>query len=150
MLSKRSQPYIIPEYSLTGDLLAYLTCGLQYRYYNRASLPPSTPVQLWFGEFIHAVLEEAYRQWRENNSFRRFPWDWATKVRKIEMTIHRRLAARGLLPSPGLFCPYGPGEARGACVDDNHPHKLLASRRADEAINLWGRHLFPLITAAEV
>lgn len=150
MLSKRSGPYIIPEYSLTGDLLAYLNCGLQYRYYNRASLPPSTPVQLWFGEFIHAVLEEAYRQWKENESFRHFPWEWATRVRTIEMTIHRRLATRGLLPTPGLFCPYGPGEAAGACGDDNHPHKRLASVRADEAINVWGPHLFPLVTAAEV
>lgn len=150
MLSKRGEPYIIPEYSLTGDLLAYLNCGLQYRYYNRASLPPSTPVQLWFGEFIHAVLEEAYRQWMENETFRSFPWDWVEKVRPIEMTIHRRLATRGLLPSPGLFCPYSAGETGGACPDDNHPHKLLASSRAEQAINVWGPHLFPLITAAEV
>lgn len=150
MLSRRSQPYIIPEYSLTGDLLAYLTCGLQYRYYNRASLPPSTPVQLWFGEFIHSVLEEAYRRWQREPAMRSFPWDWAAQVREIEMEIHKRLASQGLLPPPRLFCPYKPGDGIGFCPDANHPHKLLASRRADAAINLWGPHLFPLVTEAEL
>lgn len=151
MLSKKSPPKIIPEYSLTGDLLSYITCGLQYRYYNRASLPPSTPVQLWFGEFIHGVLEEAYRRWHESDSLHRFPWDWRTQIHNIELDINKRLNARGLIPPPGLFCPYTADSGRkGSCPDENHPHRLLASLRSEAAINTWGPHLFPLITNAEV
>lgn len=148
-LSSRPNPYIIPEYSLTGDLLAYLTCGLQYRYHNKGSLPPSTPVQLWFGEFIHGVMEEAYRDWRDKK--RKFPWAWDPDIRSIELQIDRRLRARGLNPPPRLFCPYGLGYTnQGVCRDINHPHKLIASRRAESAINTWGSHLFPLIDDCEV
>ncbi|MDW7726580.1 MAG: PD-(D/E)XK nuclease family protein [Candidatus Methanoperedens sp.] len=149
-LSKRSRPYVIPEYSLTGDLLSYLNCGLQYRYQNKGSLPPSTPVQLWFGEFIHSVMEESYLEWRDNNK-RRFPWDWNTEIREIELEIDRRLRARGLYPPPRLFCPYSPSDTKkGLCPDANHPHQLIASERIEAAINTWGQHLFPLIDDAEV
>ncbi len=149
-LSVRSKPYIIPEYSLTGDLLAYLTCGLQYRYQNKGTLPPSMPIQLWFGEFIHGVLEEAYLQWRDQN-LKEFPWDWEKEIRPIEMLIDKRMRARGLNPPSNLFCPYNEeGYQQGFCKDLNHPHKLVASKRAEAAINLWGPHLFPLITNAEV
>jgi len=148
-LSSRPSPYIIPEYSLTGDLLAYLTCGLQYRYHNKGSLPPSTPVQLWFGEFIHGVMEEAYRDWRANQ--RRFPWTWDPEIRNIELQIDRRLKARGLNPPPRLFCPYSVGDThQRLCPDNSHPHQLIASRRAESAINTWGPHLFPLIDDWEV
>lgn len=150
-LSVREQPYKIPEYSLTGDLLAYLTCGLQYRYHNRGSLPPSTPVQLWFGEFIHSVMEEAYLEWQQNQQRRRFPWSWNPEIREIELRINQRLRARGLNPPPRLFCPYDPSFNRhGWCSDTNHPHKLIASERAEAAINTWGQHLFPIIDEAEV
>ncbi|NIA09717.1 MAG: hypothetical protein GWP10_08305 [Nitrospiraceae bacterium] len=149
-LSIRPKPYIIPEYSLTGDLLAYLTCGLQYRYHNKGSLPPSTPVQLWFGEFIHGVMEEAYLEWRDNQR-KHFPWSWDSEVRNIELQIDRRLRARGLYPPPRLFCPYDSStDTQGLCPDTNHPHQLIASKRAEAAINTWGQHLFPLIDEAEV
>ncbi|VVB92391.1 PD-(D/E)XK nuclease superfamily protein [uncultured archaeon] len=150
-LSVRSKPYIIPEYSLTGDLLSYLTCGLQYRYQNKGSLPPSKPVQLWFGEFIHGVMEEAYREWQQNPQKRRFPWNWNSEIRDIELRIHRRLSARGLNPPPGQFCRYdSPSNTQRLCPDAKHPHKLLASKRTEAAINTWGKHLFPLINEAEV
>lgn len=149
-LSVRSKPYIIPEYSLTGDLLAYLTCGLQYRYQNKGTLPPSMPIQLWFGDFIHGVMEEAYLRWRDKD-WKDFPWDWETQIRQIELEIDKRMRSRGLQPPANLFCPFhGPGEEQGLCPDNNHPHKLVASIRAEAAINTWGPHLFPLIDDAEV
>jgi len=149
-LSVRPRPYIIPEYSLTGDLLAYRACGLQYRYHNKGSLPPSKPVQLWFGEFIHSVMEEAYLQWQFNNQLQRFPWNWNPEIRNIELEIDLRLRARGLSPPPRLFCFYTSSATQGLCPDPNHPHQLIASQRTEAAINTWGQHLFPLIEDAEV
>lgn len=154
-LSSRPEPYTIPEYSLTGDLLSYLTCGLQYRYQNKGNLPPSTPVQLWFGEFIHGVMEEAFLKWQSKEEYKQFPWDWADMIREIELDIERRLESRGMYAPPTLFCPHGLTEERSCTchiINSEPPeeHKLLASRRAQAAINTWGQHLFPLISEAEV
>src|SRR5690606_23017235 len=138
--------------SLTGDLLAYLKCGLQYRYHNRGSLPPSKPVQLWFGEFVHAVIEEAYLRWSSGEAQSTFPWSWEEHIRPIELTIARRLARRGLVPPYRVFCPKDPArESACHCPDGGATnHKLIASRRAEAAINTWGPHLFPLIAVPEV
>jgi hypothetical protein len=150
-LSARSKPYLIPEYSLTGDLLSYQRCGLQYRYYTRGSLPSSTPVQLWFGEFIHGVMEESYKRWKDSPANYKFPWNWKKQIRPIEENIDRRLRARGLSSRQKIFCPFNDeAEIKGLCEDIQHPHKLLASQRAEAAINTWGPHLFPLIDNAEV
>lgn len=127
-LSVRPDPFVVPAYSLTGDLLAYLRCGLQYRFFNRGSLPPSKPVQLWFGQFIHGVLEEAYRKWDPNND--PLPWSDA-QIQPIVELIIRRLAARGL--SFQRYALLG-----------------IAVERAFETINIWGPYLFPLISEAEV
>lgn len=148
-LSSRSKEYMIPEYSLTGDLLSFLTCNLQYRYQNKGTLPPSMPIQLWFGEFIHGVMEEAYLKWKNENI--PFDWNWLTHIRPIEEMIDLRLRARGLYPPLDHFCPYNnKNEEKSKCEDSNHPHKLFASARAESAINIWGPDLFPLISSAEV
>lgn len=146
-LPSKSKPYKIPEYSLTGDLLSFLTCNLQYRYQNKGTLPPSKPVQRWFGEFIHGVLEEAFLEWKyKQNSF---PWDWKEDIRPIEEQIDLRLQVRGLYSyDEDLFF----SKANHPEVDDlnEHDHKKLASARAERAINVWGKDLFPLIDSSEL
>lgn len=139
-LSTRPEPYIIPSYSLTGDLLSYLNCGRQYRYHNRGALPPSKPVQLWFGQFIHGVMEESYRRWRDAHDawvnsgapgpLLGFPWAQQT-IDDIQQQVTDRLRAQGL-------------------IYRNREMLALAQRRAEAAINQIGQHLFPLIDQAEV
>ena len=147
-LSSRSKEYMIPEYSLTGDLLSFLTCNLQYRYQNKGTLPPSMPKQLWFGEFIHGVMEEAYLKWKNEKIL--FDWSWINHIRPIEEMIDLRLQARGLYPPLDYFCPNSIQSEKSKYNDSNHPYKLLASARAESAINTWGPDLFPLISSAEV
>ena len=150
-LPSRSKAYMIPEYSLTGDLLSFLTCNLQYRYQNKGTLPPSKPVQRWFGEFIHGVLEEAYIQWKQENT--QFPWDWKEDIRPIEDLIDLRLQVRGLYPhDEDLFFSILNQPNNDMTIDDlnEHDHKKLASARAEKAINIWGKYLFPLIDSSEL
>lgn len=150
-LPSRSKSYMIPEYSLTGDLLSFLTCNLQYRYQNKGTLPPSKPVQRWFGEFIHGVLEEAYLQWKYKQM--PFPWDWKEDIRPIEDLIDLRLQVRGLYPhDEDLFYSIINQPESELTIDDlnEHDHKKLASARAEKAINIWGEHLFPLIDSSEL
>lgn len=150
-LTVKDKPYIIPEYSVTGDILSFLKCGLQYRYQNKGELPPSKPVQLWFGEFIHGVMEEAYLRWSTWDDVPNFPWDWSTYIREIELAVSTRLAAGGLRALRGIFCPFREAnDLNGPCKDSNHPHKWIASKRAERAINIIGPHLFPLISEPEV
>ena len=86
----------LPSYSLTSDLL-----GFPYDVvYSTvipvsATLPSSHPVQLWFGQFIHAVLEEAYREVNDNG---KAPATVASKTRLDDIMdrIDRRLVAQNI------------------------------------------------------
>lgn len=149
VLSVRSEPFIIPEYSLTGDILSFLSCPLHYRYQNKGNLPSNDPLALYFGEFIHGFMEEAYIQWDKNK--KDFPWDWEKDIRPIELLIDKRLKTRGLNPPKHMFCPHDEDyKFKGLCPDEKHPHKLTASKRTDLFIKIWGSNLFPLIEDAEV
>ena len=132
-LSKRPAAYALPSYSLTGDLLGFLRCGLQYRYTRIGKLPSTRPVQAWFGQFIHGVLEESYRRYdlaRQQGRTDLPPWD-DDVLREICDLIKTRLAAQQLFPW---------GEDL----------EKLGYSRAKSAVNELGPQLFPLIHRAEV
>jgi PD-(D/E)XK nuclease superfamily protein len=132
-LSKRPPVYALPSYSLTGDLLGFLRCGLQYRYSRIGQLPPTRPVQLWFGQFVHGVLEEAFRRFdqaRREGSNKPPPWP-QSEIDDICDLISQRLASQGLIP-----------------WDPRLEH--LGRARAEAAINDLGPELFPIIHRAEV
>ena len=97
------------------------------------------PVQLWFGEFIHGSLEEAYLKWKKysKDDPLEFPWDWEDEIQPIEELITSRLKIKGLNPPYEYLNNYGP--------KDN-----IYSARLERSINLWGPHLFPLIDDTEV
>lgn len=141
ILERRRKRELVPSYSLTGDLLSFLRCGLQYRYLNGSSLPPSRPVQMWFGEFIHGVMESAYRIWLEG--FQSFPWPCRptpfnedppdreiNDIGEIGDLVESALAVAGKSPRSRLL-------------------RNSAYSRAERAVNEIGPQLFPLIRSAE-
>ena len=141
-LKLKKENQIVPSYSLTGDLISFLRCGLQYRYYNGSSLPPSRPVQLWFGEFIHGVMENAYRIWRSNSPT--FPWPSNPTPYRNDPSQDREfydIGVIGDIVESGL-------RAGGKNPRNEEAHKS-AYRRAERAVNELGPDLFPLIESAE-
>jgi hypothetical protein len=132
-LKARGSAYIVPDYSLTGDLLSFHRCGLQYRMYNVGKLPSTRPVQMWFGQFIHGVLEESFREFQESSSGPKSVYT-PPSVDEIRTTcdlVIKRLAAQGL-------------KARNSDLVDT------GIARATAAVQILGPALFPLIKHAEV
>lgn len=142
MLEIRRTAQVVPNYSLTGDLLSYMRCSLQYRYQNGSSLPPSRPVQLWYGEFIHGVMETAYRLWRAASP----PFPWPCTMTEFagnpppERVTHD-IGTIGDLVEATLSA--AGKSARSLTTRD------AAYRRARRAVNEVGPALFPLIESAE-
>jgi hypothetical protein len=142
MLDKRPLPTLVPNYSLTGDLLSFMRCGLQYRYQNGSALPPSRPVQQWFGEFIHGVMETAYRLWRASQP--PFPWPSNPTQWRQNPPAGRALHDIGSIGDLVEISLQAAGKsARSGQARDS------AYERATLAVNEIGPELFPLITAAE-
>jgi len=145
-LEARREGRLVPSYSLTGDLLSFLRCGLQYRYQNGSALPPSRPVQLWFGEFIHGVMEGAYRLWADKIADFASPWP-------CEMTTWDNRKTPDMTRVAHDIAVIGERVELSLANQGKHPRnrdvREAAYRRADVAVNLVGRHLFPLVTLAE-
>lgn len=142
MLDKRRLPTLVPNYSLTGDLLSFERCGLQYRYQSGSALPPSRPVQQWFGEFIHGVMETAYRIWLSSQPA--FPWPSNMTQYRQPPPAGRALHDIGTIGDLVESSLQAAGKtARSGKTRDS------AYERATLAVNEIGPELFPLITAVE-
>lgn len=143
-LERKREPEIIPNYSLTGDLLSFLRCGLQYRYHNGSSLPPSRPVQLWFGEFIHGVMEGAYRLWSSSACPPGFPWPSNPTPHMDAAPANRAAHNIGTIGDMVEATLRAQGKtSRSSAARDS------AYRRAEVAVNEIAPHLFPLVASAE-
>jgi hypothetical protein len=132
-LSTRPAVYELPSYSLTGDLLSYMRCGLQYRYTRIGKMPSRSPVQLWFGNFIHGAMDEGFRIYKQvrdggaDHDTALSSIDAETVINAVEDT----LAAQGLL----AWEPWV---------------KTLGYARARVCLAEFGPILFPLIHLSEV
>lgn len=137
---------VVPDYSLTGDVLSFSRCQRSYRYYNGSALPPSRPVQMWYGEFIHGMMERTFRLWKDRGGLP-FPLPCTPPeegerpgdppagldpldLRAIGWPIEQALAHQGKFARSG--------DARTSAYE-----------RAEAAINQLGPHLFPLVDVAE-
>ncbi len=132
-LVTKSRPFYLPSYSLTSDVLGFIRCGLQYRYQGVAKIPSTRPFQLWFGEFIHGLMEEGYREYRssvQNGTPDLPPWN-PVRIYRMSKRIEQSLRDRKLFPN-------------------NYHTKKLAYLRAVTAINELGPYLFPLISEVEI
>lgn len=128
-LPVRGPAYIVPPYSLTGDILSFRRCGLQYRYLNGSALPPSRPVQMWFGEFIHLVMEMAIKNYQDG-TYGPLPWGDEV-IDGISNTIIARLATEGKTPRSRRL-------------------ETAAKARVKVSINDLGPILFPLVSTPEI
>jgi len=132
-LGVRDKHYEIPSYSLTGDILGYLRCGLQYRYTRIGKMPPRSPVQLWFGHFIHGCMDEGFRRYRVEIQAGHSHQQAMQLVdpAKVIAFVEERLLNQGIAAwEPWL--------------------KVLGYARATAAITELGDHLFPLISQSEI
>jgi hypothetical protein len=144
MLGRRREAEVVPNYSLTGDLLSFMRCGLQYRYQSGSSLPPSRPVQMWFGEFIHGVMETAYRTWLDAAGQLAFPWP-------CNPTLYHQTPPSGRLSNDiGTIGDIVEATLHAAGKSPRSRElRDSAYRRAERAVNELGPNLFPLVSSAE-
>ncbi|MBA4765468.1 MAG: PD-(D/E)XK nuclease family protein [Erythrobacter sp.] len=145
-LPVKNPPHVVPDYSLTGDVLSYSRCSRSYRYYNGSSLPPSRPVQLWYGEFIHGMMESCYRLWKERGDALPFPLPCAPLDRQSGIAPPDDLDPLDLRV---IGWPIEQALAREGKLPRSFDARASAYRRADAAVNRIGPHLFPLVEAAE-
>lgn len=145
-LPVKQQPHVIPDYSLTGDVLSFSRCERSYRFYNGSSLPPSRPVQMWYGEFIHGMMEACFRMWRQAGGALPFPLPCTAVIK-----------GQPAAPPPGLDAhdlrrigwPIEQALAREGKLPRSADARISAYLRAEAAINGMAPHLFPLVDAAE-
>lgn len=125
---------VIPVYSLTGDLLNYERCPLQYRLFTRTGVRESHPTQRWYGQFLHRGMRVAYEQWKDESvGPEMYEWESDTGNEPFQSLIDEVMRT---LRAEGLYRPGNMGD--------------VAERRLLRTVRLLGTHLFPLIERSEV
>jgi hypothetical protein len=102
---------------------------------------------LWYGEFIHNLLENVYRLWKSRVGHLTFPIPYT------------RLTLEDPIEEPGIGLPEFDLRRLGWPVEEallnqnkrarSRKARLAAYRRAEAAVNMLGPHLFPLVAEAE-
>lgn len=139
-IKAKGEPYEIPHYSLTGDLLSFLECEVQYRFNSIGSMPPSTPVQRWFGDFIHGVMEVGFSEWKDGRlNLDNIDFEDTQRIAKI---VAERLEDRGLHPYGSLYIKEDSG--------NNKRKDYNGNMIAHYSLSRWAPSLYPLINDNEV
>lgn len=139
-IKSKGEPYEIPRYSLTGDLLSFLECEIQYRFNSKGSMPPSTPVQRWFGDFIHGVMEVGFSEWKDGRlDLNNMDFEDTQRIAKI---VAERLEDRGLHPYGSLYIKEDSG--------NNKRKDYNGNMIAHYSLSRWAPSLYPLINDNEV
>lgn len=123
----------IPSYSLTGDLLSYERCPLQYRYFTRGKVHESHPVQRWYGQFLHRGMRGAYESYRRGSSSP-LEFQWSDPL--TSPTDQLLEATKQSLRAEGI---HRPGTL-----------SIVAEQRLIRSIRVLGPLIYPLVKEAEV
>jgi hypothetical protein len=138
--------HIVPDYSLTGDVLSFSRCQRSYRYYNGSALPPSRPVQMWYGEFIHGIMERTFRLWQDLGSL---PFPLPCTLPAEDEMPGAPAAGTAPLDLRAIGWPIEQALAHQGKFARSTDARISAYERAEAAVNQFGPHLFPLIDVAE-
>lgn len=101
---------------------------------------------MWFGGFIHGVMEESFLLWQRDPdpAYRTFPWSYERAYRVQKIVDETRLAPKNII---------APSNQYYEVPDDEEPDfekAEIANRRAFYAVNWWGPHVFPLVSRPEL
>lgn len=131
-LPPRRAPVVLSSYSLTGDLLSFDRCALQYRLFTRTGVRQSHPVQQWYGNFLHLGMRHALDAWRSDPELSRFYWSDPPEGPFADLVDQVTVRLR----ADGLYRPSTMGPQ--------------AEQRLLRAVRVLGPLVYPLIKEAEV
>jgi CRISPR/Cas system-associated exonuclease Cas4 (RecB family) len=103
-------------------------------------------VQLWYGEFIHGLLENVYRLWKGTGDLP-FPISYTRLT--LDDPIEKPPQGLSEFDLRNLGWPVEESLLNQNKRARSRRARLAAYRRAEAAVNILGPHLFPLIAAAE-
>jgi len=103
-------------------------------------MPPSTPVQRWFGDFIHGVMEVGFSEWKDGRlDLNNMDFEDTQRIAKI---VAERLEDRGLHPYGSLYIKED--------SVNNKRKDYNGNMIAHYSLSRWAPSLYPLINDNEV